>query len=283
MVCIGFASHLKRKNQMYNKEGLVSRFADAGLRLEFGEVIRTNEDVFGMKVDRNLKRNTRNEWFVMQPGHQDNTIQVMDTNKKFGQVLLMVKEEAREFTTLEWNSKTKKMDREVKHKTPKSVRKFLLGLDERQLFMAQVNSKATTVLQAHEMLKNPIVHTAEGKVGRAIRQGEWFFLPCTSLEIAELEKSIKKMLLVVKKNQRIGNLGGKPHIAEELVDKSAPRLQYGFPIRSRADIYVRGKIKHPDHETVELKQWRRVLKNMEEGREISGSSGARVNLGQWID
>ena len=236
-----------------------------------------NKDVFGMKVERAISGNARSEVFVMQPGHEDNTIQVMDTDDKYGQVVLLVKEEERKFFTEHKDYKTKKMIK-TWHTTPHSVRKFLAGRDERQLFMCQVNAKATTVAQAHALLKNPTVHTAEGKVGRATRQGEWFFLPCTDFELSELVKGIKNATLAMHKKMRLPS-PGKPHTAEEAVSKPAPTLSHGHSVNARADIYVRGKITHPDHETVSFSQWRKVLRNMEEGRD--SDRGGR--MGTWID
>jgi hypothetical protein len=258
---------------MYNKEGLVEKFKKAGLVLKFGDVLTANLDVFGMRVERTLKGNARSEVFVMQCGHPDNTIQVMDTNSEYGQVVLLVKEEERRFFTEHKDFKTKKMIK-TWHTTPKSVRKFLAGRDERQLFMCQVNARVTTVTGAHAALKNPIVHTAEGKLGRATRQGEWFFLPCTDSELREIAQGIKKNMLAVQKKMRLPS-PGKPHTADEVIRKPAPRLSHGHSVNQRDDIFVRGKVTHADHETVEFSQWRRVLRNMETRQE--------GRTGTWID
>jgi hypothetical protein len=262
---------------MYNKDGLVEKFKKAGLVLKFGTVMGSNKDVFGMRVERAIHGNARSEMFVMQCGHEDNTIQVMDMNSEFGQVVLLVKEEARRFFTEHKDYKTKKMIK-TWHTTPKSTRKFLAGRDERQLFMCQVKATATTVAQAHQLLKNPTVHTAEGKLGRAARQGEWFFLPCSDAEIQEIERHIKKSEVAIRKKVRLPS-PGKPHTAEEYLAMASPKLSHGFSVQLRDNIFVRGKITHADHETVTFSRWRRVLRNMEEGRD--GDRGGR--MGTWID
>jgi hypothetical protein len=258
---------------MYNKAGLVEKFKKAGLVLKFGDVLTANLDVFGMRVERAIHGNARSEVFVMQCGHEDNTIQVMDMNFEFGQVVLMVKEEERRFFTEHKDFKTRKMVK-TWHTTPKSVRKFLAGRDERQLFMCQVSAKATTVAQAHQLLKNPTVHTAEGKLGRATRQGEWFFLPCSDQQIREIESGIKSCTIAVHKKMRLPS-PGKPHTAAEFIQVPGRKLSHGHTVQDRDDIFVRGKVTHADHETVAFTQWRRVLRNMESRQE--------GRTGTWID
>jgi hypothetical protein len=62
----------------------------------------------------------------------------------------------------------------------------------------------------------------------------------------------------VIKNARIGAnlpIRGRPHVASELVQ-----------LREDARIMelVRGKVRHPDHATLELDGWRRVVMNTED-------------------
>jgi len=257
---------------MYNKDGLVEKFKKAGLVLKFTGM-GSNDDVFGMRVDRAIKGNARSEMFVMQCGHEDNTIQVMDLDAQYGQVVLMVKEDERKFFTEHKDWKTKEIVN-TWHTTPMSVRKFLAGRDERQLFMCQVNAKATTVAQAHALLKNPTVVTAEGKLGRATRQGEWFFLPCSDEQIREIERGIKSCTIAVHKKTRLPS-PGKPHTAEEYISVPGRKLSHGHAVQDRDDIFIRGKVTHADHETVAFTQWRRVLRNMETRQE--------GRTGTWID
>ena len=170
--------------------------------------------------------------------------------------------------------------------------KFLCGHDERHWFVAAIpeNEPVTTVASAKIALKPEEVRTREGLLGISrkasfqrrnsafIRQGEWFFVPT----------AVKADPLLVLKDEPLsrGN-GGKPHWAEECYRSggdtvyvsarypnglTAPEYKKlpasernrGFRIMKRdAAVYVRGKVSHPDHETVTLIGWHRVLMNTE--------------------
>lgn len=170
--------------------------------------------------------------------------------------------------------------------------KFLCGHDERHWFVAAIpeNEPVSTVAGAKIALKPEEVRTREGLLGVSriasfrrrnpafIRQGEWFFVPA----------ALKADPLLVLKNEPLsrGN-GGKPHWAEECYRSGgdtvyvsakypsgltsdeyrklpASERNSGFNVMKRdAAVYVRGKISHPDHETVTLNGWHRVLMNTE--------------------
>ena len=256
---------------MYDKKLIEKRFAEAGLTVKFGNIIRVwNKEIFGVMVDRKVGGNIRDEWFTMQPGNDDNDVTVIDIDKKLHQILLMVKEPKREFIYDNWGQKHK-------GSTSALIRKFLMGLDERQLFMCQVNRSAKTVKDAHKLLKSPEVHTAEGKLGRATRQGEWFFLPTTEQEVNMIEESIKRHMIFVEHKKRIavdrGREPGKPHTADEIVIVPSKKLEHGFGVKP-FDVYVRGKVRHADHETVSFPTWRRVMRNAEDRSAL---------VGTWID
>jgi hypothetical protein len=170
--------------------------------------------------------------------------------------------------------------------------KFLCGHDERHWFVAAIpeNEPVSNVVSAKMALKPEEVRKREGLLGISrkasfqrrnpafIRQGEWFFVPT----------ALKADPLLVLKNEPLsrGN-GGKPHWAEECYRSggdtvyvsarypkgltaeeykklSASARNQGFNIMKRdAAVYVRGKMSHPDHETVTLGGWHRVLMNTE--------------------
>jgi hypothetical protein len=287
-------------------DNLIKKFAEAGLTLKMSKdpIGTTNEDVFGLDIKRAFKGNARSEFFSMWPGHESSIIQVQDINKDIGQLVLTVKEQKREFTeavTAYWILKDvqKKGTEEwlkerpdcfikggtiyAKRTTPEGKRHILLGLDERQLFMAQLPRACTTVRQAHESLKAPILTTADGKQrGKTIRQGEWFFLNCTPEEEKTIREGLRRNTLFMKKSIGIGEATGtrqgKPHVADEVVTMPAPKLEHGFSTRGRPDVFIRGKVKHPDHATVSFSSWRKVIRNNE-----PVSSNGNIGGGTWID
>lgn len=172
--------------------------------------------------------------------------------------------------------------------------KFLCGHDERAWFVAAVPGRSTSnVKTAFEALKPPQVldQQARRKVStrdrrlrknRAyVRQGEWFFIPDPNAKALDREILRNEML-------RRGN--GKPHIGdycfstggqrvyvsarypnglleeayEKLVRKNPAMRRWNWRGMVRnAGVYVRGRVRHPDHKTIELGVWHRVWMNTE--------------------
>jgi len=172
--------------------------------------------------------------------------------------------------------------------------KFLCGHDERHWFVAAIpeSEPVSTVAGAKIALKPEQVRTREEALGVSrkesfrrrnaafVRQGEWFFIP---------EPGFKANPMLILRNEPLtrGN-GGKPHWADECyrsggetvyVSPKYPtgltageffrlpeneRKQGNFRRMQRdATVHVRGEIRHPDHETVQLVGWHRVLMNTE--------------------
>jgi anti-sigma factor RsiW len=177
------------------------------------------------------------------------------------------------------------------------VDKFLMGHDERDWFVARVGAKVTTVLQAKENLKPAEVQQEikRKKVKKAkrnrrrnkafIRQGEWFFLPSDFIP--------GKDAIISRNEPLVRGGGGKPHIAQEAcrvggetvavhptlapngvsMDKynrlSKENLENSWRWRFMtrdATVYVRGRIRHPDHKTIKLRSWHKVVANTEQRR-----------------
>jgi hypothetical protein len=177
----------------------------------------------------------------------------------------------------------------------KDKSKFLCGHDERHWFVAGIPESAPvgTVRQAKEALKPVEVQTAQarhGLKGKArtrrknaayIRQGEWFFLPVPGFVVDE------KLVLG---NEPLSRGNGKPHWAEfcyrtggETVyvcsrhPNGVTAAQYqgilagnskvkgwGWRTMQRnPGVYVEGRIRHPDHATITLHGWHRVVMNTE--------------------
>ena len=174
--------------------------------------------------------------------------------------------------------------------------KFLCGHDERHWFVAAIPESApvSNVAQAKAALKPTAVREREEQSAirekhkdrrrnRAfVRQGEWFFTPEPALVVPEQ--------LILKAEPLVRSRMGKPHFAEycyrtggEVVyvspqapegltekayrkhlrdDPSASRTTWRI-MRRNPQVYVRGRITHPDHATVVLAVWHRVYMNTE--------------------
>jgi hypothetical protein len=304
-----------------NKDKLIAAFAKAGLKLE---VVKTPmrkgagmESIIQIDVQRKLSGSQRGEWYRMYIPPVDVTISVRDSDDKLKQLVLLVKENKSEFEeTLEhprwahgdnrnFEAWIKNVVREnqvnilrkvpnpskgrpyvvVRRKTDSNTRYFLMGEDERQLFVAQLRNAATTVQQAHSQLGST-VQFAEGKRrGSSIdRQGEWFFLETSQVQRDHIETLIKKNQIGVNKKVPIGRFirrPGQPHTVDELVvlggDKVTNKLGHGFSVRP-TQVYIRGAVRHPDHKTQKFHQWREVVAN-NEGATSQASAGGVF----WVD
>jgi hypothetical protein len=285
-----------------NIDTLVRKFGQVNLALVPWKVPiggSSTENVFQLDI----KKKDRQDVFAVWPGDEHNTAIVQASDKKLEQVVLLVKEEKHQF----WEQLTTRRDQwflrmdpkeedvrkrfmlrdrvEVKkndgvwwasRETPDTTRHFLVGKDERHLFMAALPGAATSILAAHRVLKSRNLVDHEAKGHEHIRQGEWFFVELNQAEFWEIENLAKKNPAVVKAKQSLNGLfgsRGRAHIVDELVTYKALGS-------TGTKIYVRGKVKHPDHKTIQLYQWREVIKNTEGS---SARSGASLLGGTWID
>ena len=304
-------------------EHLVRRFADAGLTLALhnrpiaaGLGGRGARDIVQIDIARRTNGSRRYEWFRIYPGAEENRIEVVGTDKHFGQVVVMIHEPVREFfePVPAWNIRdidltqpgwgpevARKLSvREqdvvvsrgnvaVRRRTPGNKRHLLAGLDERQLFLAQLPRGVSTVREAHLTLKSGPVFLAEGQGVDSVRQGEWFFLEATKEETARIEDGLQKNLLIMERNvpigpftdasvrggRRIRQFRGNPHTADELVVlPGIPVATNGFPVRGR-EVFIRGRVRHIDHATVSFSGWRKVIRNAE--------ANAGQAFGGWVD
>jgi len=303
------------------REALVKQFKKVGLVLKItNEPIgfTSNDEIFQMDVGRKVVGTRRTEWFEIWPGNDDNIIQVLDVDHKLNQILLLVHEPEREFETEEKKQTgswvTKPADRRkqfeedrsiirfretkthfiVTEKSSSVVRHFLMGVDERQLFVAQLIGGTTNINEARKQLGSSVkFHEGVRKMSPK-RQGEWFFLKATmeQEDIINLFIEKNKVWVVKKANigQYAGRVGGNPHVADELVlitnDKATiERLGWSKGRRKRHpkgnlpisynQVYVRGKIRHIDHKTLKYTHWYQVVLNNE------GSTASATQT--WID
>lgn len=133
--------------------------------------------------------------------------------------------------------------------------RYLCGHDEQHWFVASLSfgRQSTTVRGAMEALKPEIVLREQQRKGirhrrnrrktaAYVRQGEWFFLPRPMMHVGES----------ASRNGQLVRPGSKPH-----------RVQWLFRPEGRDETYVRGAVSHPDHETIYLDVWHRVVRNAE--------------------
>lgn len=305
------------------RETLVKQFKKVGLILKITNTpigFTTNNDIFQMDIGRKVAGTRRTEWFEIWAGHDNNKIQILDIDHKFNQILLLVHEPERFFETEEIKRKDWKKSLEevaderrnilenersitfketktkfiITEKTPSDVRHFLMGVDERQLFVAQLTKGVTNINEARKQLGSTVkFHEGVRKMSPK-RQGEWFFLKATQEQEDDIELLLNKNKVWIEKKVNIGVYAGRsrgnPHTADELVvipnipgfiesskiSKCSKKdfVPSNYPIRN-TEIYVRGKIRHIDHKTITYKHWYQVVLNNE------GDTSSATQ--SWID
>ncbi len=254
-----------------NTEPLETPFARIGARLQVSAAPSRRgrpDDV----VTLDVRADRRGEFFeIVRPPEVAAAVEVLDVRPADRHLLLLVREAGQK-------------------------NKFLCGHDERHWFVAALpeNAPVGTVPQAKEALKPAAVHDAQARqrlkgAARARRknaayrrQGEWFFLPEPGLVVDEK--------LVLRDEPLVRSNGGKPHWAEfcyrsggetvyvcprrrngvsaeqyNRILASDPRAKtWGWRLmRRNPDVFVRGRVRHPDHNAVVLHGWHRVLMNTE--------------------
>ena len=115
-----------------------------------------------------------------------------------------------------------------------------------------------------------------------VRQGEWFFVPVEGSGFVDER--------IILRNEPIARNGGKPHMCEEVVRsggqlvyvchqypngltevqrnklisrKPSLRSLHWVSQRRNPNVFVRGRVRHPDHKTIVLNGWHAVLMNTE--------------------
>ena len=227
----------------------VSRWADRGAVLDVGS-------------DR------RGEFFELSVGGSGTSLEVVDTDRDDRSLLLLVRVDG-------------------------DKSKVLCGFDERHWFVAAIPEAARGVqgvASAKDALQPEAVREAIARVrprdrfkrrnAAYVRQGEWFFLPEWTLVVDPLE---------VLRNEPLSRGGGStPHVLElahrrggETVFVNAAHrrgiseAEFGRLSQSKQrsgnwrrmvrdpELYAKGRVRHPDHNTIVLHGWHRVLMNTE--------------------
>lgn len=207
--------------------------------------------------------------FRMFPGAVDNRIDVLGTDAARRQLVLFVDEPRRRFEVALDKRRNPRPSARIIRETATTFiteqftagrkRHFLCGMDEQHLFIAELPRGASSTHEARESLRNPAVPSSLTVRGeKVVRQGEWFFVP-----LRPAERALVELIAESRGSQR--NIGiaqaagipraGRPHVADEVVVDRSPR--------GEAKVYVRGAIRHPDHQTVVFRELRRAYPNLE--------------------
>jgi hypothetical protein len=256
-------------------ELLSKKFGQMGARVD---VVPMAPDIF--RRDRggiDIKVDAKGEYFDIRLEASDKVdYEVIDIRPDLRHLLLMARRE-------------------------RSKQKFLCGHDERHWFVCAVpGGSVSTVVNAMEALQprevkavvNRRVKRVKDRLRRKnkafVRQGEWFFVPNPSL--------IVDPALVVP-NERLSRGGGSTsHMCQYMYRTGGavvwvcPKYPRGVPkhryrsilltvpgakkwdwvqMRHEPRVFVRGRVWHPDHKTIVLHDWHRVLMNTE--REAPGA------------
>lgn len=169
--------------------------------------------------------------------------------------------------------------------------KFLCGFDERHWFVAAIPEDArgiTGVVAAKEALQPQAVREAIERVKPKdrfrrrnvayVRQGEWFFLPRWELDVDERYVLRDEPLTRGYGNEHIMEFAFRRGGEQVYVDAEHPtgiteaefqalpasKQQGNWEIMVRdPELYAKGSVRHPDHATIVLHGWHRVLMNTE--------------------
>ena len=258
------ASHIKTKFEKLGARAKVRPLMQNGWRPVPGQIV----------ID--VRHDRHGEFFDIRAA-ADADVEVLDVQPRDRHLLLMVRHPSERLGL------------------PDVKEKLLCGHDERHWFVAGVPQRASTVVTAKEALKPEAVLVRErGKKGKRqkrlrrktdvfIRQGEWFFIPAPDVQVNE------KLIL---SHEPISRGGGKPHMCEQLyrdggttvyvcgqhpnglttdayrklLKQNPDAARWGWRTMTRNPVVVvRGRITHPDHATIRLDGWHRVVMNTESG------------------
>lgn len=144
---------------------------------------------------------------------------------------------------------------------------FILGHDERQLFVVGVDP-VSTLADAFTSLKPRSIRRMEQRGAKVIRQGDWFFTRVAGSTAFYEQNGIAyhgQQIGGPAANRR-GLRVGTPHVADEqlVCIGDVFRWQDGQQRKIGREIkwiLVRGKIRHPEHATVELLNWHFAVQN----------------------
>jgi hypothetical protein len=238
---------------------IASKFGDIGSR---ARLVRSLPD---REFEIDIRRDGKGEFFRLSVP-QDVGLEVLDLRPRDRHLLLMVRSEGKP--------------------------RFLCGHDERHWFAAAIPRAISTVTQAKNALKPAEARGREARVRRKlrnrrrnpayVRQGEWFFLPAPRVNIDEAYILTNEPLTRGRGStphviRQAARLGGEtvyvcPRFPEGVSEARYERFVryvpesrgwHWQPQKRNPLVYARGRVTHPDHATIVLNGWHRVLMNTE--------------------
>jgi hypothetical protein len=256
----GEAQCLSWKGDEMSNQALLRRFEEIGAR---AKLVRAGRPRIDVRVDR------RGEYFELGVlGLRDADVMVVETDDVDRALLLLVRNG--------WEKS-----------------KFLCGFDERHWFVAAIPEAAdgvAGVVSAKDALQPEAVRERVARVrpkdrfrrrnAAYVRQGEWFFLPAGSLVVDERDvlhdEPLSRGWGKIHRLEFAYRIGGETvyvssqfptGLTEEEFDRLSPRQQRdGGPWQEMVrdpELYAKGSVRHPDHATIRLHGWHRVLMNTE--------------------
>jgi hypothetical protein len=257
--------HAITESKNMNTNAIETMFGRIGARVRVSDASIRNRSGIDIRTDRH------GEFFDIRVATQEEVeYEVVDLRPDIRHLLLMARR-------------------------PNEKQKFLCGHDERHWFVCAVpGGSVTNVVKAMEALQPAEVQSAvrrrvkriknrlRRKNSAFVRQGEWFFIAVPEFTVNE------KLIL---KNEPIsrGN-GGKSHMCQyayrsggevvyvgtkypmgltkaaytKLLERNPSARSWAWRVmRRNAAVYVRGRVWHPDHKTIVLNDWHRVMMNTE--------------------
>ncbi len=244
-------------------EVLERRFASIGARVKVNHGARADAVRIDVGTDR------RGEFFELRLARRDEvSLVVVDADRDDRALLLLVRDGGEKS-------------------------RFLCGFDERHWFVAAIPETArgvTGVASAKDALQPEAVREAVARVRPRdrfrrrnvayVRQGEWFFLPQWRIAVDERD---------ILRDEPLTRGRGKDHVLEFAFRRggetvfvnaehpggiSAAEFELLSPSQQRSgryrqmvrdpELYAKGSVRHPDHNTIVLHGWHRVLMNTEQ-------------------
>lgn len=251
---------------------LTNKFESIGARLKVVDRPRRRFGTSSSLLTLDIGTDRRGEFFEIAPQNgTDPEVEVISVRPSNRHLLLLVREDD-------------------------GKNKYLCGHDERHWFVAGIPETAPvgTVRQAMEALQPREVQNAVARRGVSskarnrrknpafIRQGEWFFLPVANMAVDET--------LVLNNEPLSRGNGGKPHWVDfcyrtggesvhvcnrhpngvtasqyrKILSGNGKAKNWGWrTMRRNPGVYVRGRVRHPDHATTTLHGWHQVVMNTE--------------------